>query len=311
MTTLTEKFSRLLPVLLLAAFLAGCASSGDKDKIPESWSEAEIYQSANRALNDKRFSDAIKSLRTLESRYPFGSFAEQAQLDLIFAYFRNGEPEAAKAAADRFIRLHPQHQDTDYAYYMKGLASNTAALGFLERYLPLDMTHRDPGQARVSFNEFAELLSRFPDSKYAPDARQRMIELRNRLAQYELHAANYYMKRKAYVAAVNRGRYVVENMQQTPSVAEALSIMVEGYHHLGLMEPADEALETLRLNFPNHKSLDKKGNFVGYQVFDDVDPSILSTLTFGLFGNSKSKPKPPKPPKPPEVPEPPAKADAE
>lgn len=299
MTTLTEKFSRLLPVLLLAAFLAGCASSGDKDQLPESWSEAEIYQSANRALNGRRYSDAIKALRTLESRYPFGSFAEQAQLDLIYAYFRNGEPEAAKAAADRFIRLHPQHQDADYAYYMKGLASNTAALGFLERYLPMDLTRRDPGQARVSFNEFSELLSRYPDSEYAPDARQRMIELRNRLAVYEIHAANYYMKRKAYVAAVNRGRYVVENMQQTPSVGDALSIMVEGYHHLGLAEPADEALKALRLNFPDHKSLDKNGNFVGYQVFDDVDPSILSTLTFGLLGKSKTKPQPPVVPTPP------------
>ena len=304
MTTLTEKFSRLLPVLFLAAFLAGCASSGgDKDQLPEAWSEAEIYQSANRALNGRRYSDAIKALRTLESRYPFGSFAEQAQLDLIYAYFRNGEPEAAKAAADRFIRLHPQHQDADYAYYMKGLASNTAALGFLERYLPMDLTRRDPGQARASFNEFSELLNRYPDSEYAPDARQRMIELRNRLAQYEIHAANYYMKRKAYVAAVNRGRYVVENMQQTPSVAEALSIMVEGYHHLGLTEPADEALKALRLNFPDHKSLDKDGNFVGYQVFDDVDPSILSTLTFGLLGKSSTKPQPPKVPTPPSSPE--------
>ena len=306
MTIQISKLTRLLPVLLITVFLAGCASK-DAEQLPESWSEAELYQASNKALNGNRYSEAIKALRTLESRYPFGSFAEQAQLDLIFAYFKNGEPEASKAAADRFIRLHPQHKDADYAYYMKGLTSNTAALGFLERYLPMDLSRRDPGQARVSFSEFSELLSRYPDSQYAPDARQRMIELRNRLAQYEIHAANYYMKRKAYVAAVNRGRYVVENMQQTPSVAEALAIMVEGYQHLGLPEPAQEALKTLKLNFPNHDSLDKNGNFVGYQVFDDVDPSILSTLTFGLLGSST--PKPQSPQVAPEIPTPPASAE--
>ena len=292
MTISNLNVTRLLPVLLLTVFLAGCASNPDKEQLPESLSEAELYQMSAKALNDSRYSEAIKALRTLESRYPFGSFAEQAQLDLIYAYFQNAEPEASQAAADRFIRLHPQHKDADYAYYMKGLASNTASLGFLERYLPMDLSRRDPGQARVSFNEFSELLSRYPDSQYAPDARQRMIELRNRLAEYEIHAANYYMKRKAYVAAVNRGRYVVENMQQTPSVPEALAIMVEGYYHLGLNEPAEEALKALTLNYPDHASLDKNGNFVGFQVFEDVDPSVLSTLTFGLFGRKSSRPQP-------------------
>ena len=301
MMTMTSKLARLLPIMLIVAFLAGCGSDPKKDQLPESLSEAELYQMSNKAINGGRYSEAIKALRTLESRYPFGSFAEQAQLDIIFAYFRNAEPEASKAAADRFIRLHPQHQDVDYAYYMKGLASNTAAMGFLERYLPMDLTRRDPGQARVSFNEFSELLSRFPDSQYVPDARQRMVALRNRLAEYEIHAATYYMKRKAYVAAVNRGRYVLENMQQTPSVPEALAIMVEGYQHLGLTEPASEALATLKLNYPDHESLDSEGNFVGHKVFEDVDPSLWSTLTFGLIGGSPEKPEPVTAPEPPKV----------
>ncbi len=299
MTILTSKFIRLLPVIIMTAFLAGCASDSKKDQLPESLSEAELYQMSSKAINDSRYSEAIKTLRTLESRYPFGTFADQAQLDIIYAYFQNAEPEASKAAADRFIRLHPQHPDADYAYYMKGLASNTAALGFLERYLPMDLSRRDPGQARISFNEFSELLSRYPNSKYVPDARQRMIALRNRLAEYEVHAANYYMKRKAYVAAVNRGRYVVENMQQTPSVPEALSIIVEGYQHLGLVEPADEALTVLKLNYPDHASLDSNGHFVGYRVYEDVDPSIWSTLTFGLIGNASSEPQPVSAPTPP------------
>lgn len=290
MTTLKPRLMRLLILLFMATMMAGCAATGDKDKLPESLSEAEIYQRANRFLDKEDYPETIKTLRTLESRYPFGVFAEQAQLDIIYAYYMNSELEAARAAADRFIRLHPQHPNTDYAYYIKGLASNTASVGIIERYFPLDMTRRDPGQARQSFNEFAELLSRYPDSPYAVDARQRMIALRNRLANYELHAANYYLKRKAYVAAVNRGRYVVENMQETPAVPEALAIMVEGYQHLGLVEPANEALKTLRLNYPDHPALDAKGNFVGYKVFNDVDPSILHTLTFGLLGRSSRRP---------------------
>lgn len=277
-------------MVFAAIILSGCASTGEQEQLPESLSEADLYQMSTRAIDDGRYAEAIKSLKTLESRHPFGTYAEQAQLDIIYAYFKNTEPEAARAAADRFIRLHPQHPDADYAYYMKGLASNTASMGLLERYLPMDLTRRDPGQARVSFNEFSELLSRYPDSQYAPDARQRMVALRNRLAEYEIHAANYYLKRKAYVAAVNRGRYVVENMQQTPAVPEALAIMVEGYRHLQLPGPADEALEVLRVNYPNHPALDSNGNFVGYKVFEDVDPSIWSTLTFGILGGSSSRP---------------------
>ncbi|MDP0589038.1 MAG: outer membrane protein assembly factor BamD [Candidatus Endonucleobacter bathymodioli] len=289
MTTLKTDLTCLLPLLFSALIITGCASKGDKDNLPESLSETEIYKIANSLLNKDNYSEAIKHLRILESRYPFGVFAEQAQLEIIYAYFMNDELDASKAAADRFIRLNPQHQNTDYAYYIKGLASNTASIGILERYIPLDMTRRDPGQATQSFNEFAELLTLYPDSKYAPDARQRMIALHNRLAAYEIHAANYNLKRKAFVAAIMRGQYVIENMQETPSMPEALAIMVEGYQHLGLTEPADSALKVLKLNYPDHPSLDKEGNFIGYKVFNDTNPSILSTLTFGLLGGSDSK----------------------
>lgn len=303
MIILKTSLIRLLPLLFIALIMAGCASK--KDNLPESLSEAEIYQLSNKALNKGKYSDAIKHLRTLESRYPFGAFAEHAQLEIIYAYYVNSEPDASRAAADRFIRLHPQSPNADYAYYMKGLASNTASIGFLEHYLPTDGSRRDPGQAVQSFNEFSDLLIRYPDSKYGPDARQRMIALRNRLAAYEIHAANYYLKRKAFVAAVKRGQYVIESMQGTPSVPEALAVMIEGYQHLGLTEPADEALSALRLNFPDDASLDKQGNFIGYKVFNDVDPSILNILTFGLLGDSgnkkallnatKKEPPPPKP----------------
>lgn len=267
-------------ILALITFLTACTGS---KKDSEGLSETEIYRQAQKSLENSHYGQAIEKLRALESHYPFGPFAEQAQLDLVFAYYKNMEPEAARASAERFIRLHPQHPNVDYTYYMRGLASNTADLGLVERYVPVDMSKRDPGQARQSFNEFSELLQRFPDSPYANDARQRMIALRNRLSYYELHTANYYMKRKAYVAAVNRGRYIVEHMQGTPPVEEALGIMVEGYQHLNLKQPANETLGVLKRNFPNSKLIGEKGEFIGYKVFADVDPSIWNFLTFGLI----------------------------
>ena len=203
-------------------------------------------------------------LKALESRYPFGRYADQAQLELIYANYKNTEPEAAKSAAERFIRLHPQHPNVDYAYYLKGLTSFDQDVGLLARFLPLDMTKRDPGAARDSYNEFAQLTSRFPNSRYAPDAKQRMIYLRNLLAAYEIHVADYYLTRQAYVAAANRGRYVVENFQETPSVGDGLAVMTEAYQRLHLDELAATSLETLKLNYPNHPSL-VDGQFVAYR----------------------------------------------
>ncbi|MDE1460527.1 outer membrane protein assembly factor BamD [Spartinivicinus poritis] len=273
------KYSLLLSLALL---LSACASDSKQD-IPEELTEAELYQQAQLALDTSNYSDAIDKLRALESRFPFGSYAEQAQLDLIFAYYKNQEQEAAKASAERFIRLHPQHENVDYAYYMKGLASYTADIGFIERFVEIDMSKRDPGQARDSFNEFAELLKRFPNSRYAPDAQKRMIHLRNQLSRYEIHVANYYMKRKAYVAAANRARFVVENMQETPAIPDALAILVEANQHLGLTKASDNALKVLRTNYPKHPALDSQGNFVQYKVYYDVDPSVWNIVSFGLL----------------------------
>ncbi|MCL6268958.1 outer membrane protein assembly factor BamD [Sansalvadorimonas sp. 2012CJ34-2] len=278
-------------ILILAMTLVLTACSSTETKVPENLTEAELYEQSSQALSSGLYSVAVDKLRILESRYPFGPFAEQAQLDLVYAYYMSTEPEASRAAAERFIRLHPQHPNVDYAYYMRGLASNTADLGLLERYVPVDLSRRDPGQARQSFNEFAELLRRFPESRYAPDARQRMIYLRNRLARYEMHAADYYLKRKAYVAAVNRGRYVVEHLQGTPSTEEALAVMIEGYQHLGLNQPADEALLVLKTNFPDSTLINAEGEFIGRRIYNDVDPSLLNTVTFGLIGSNDPAPR--------------------
>lgn len=282
-----RKFS-IVALVIFATLLGACAS---KDKTA-SMSERELYLEAQRLLKSDNYDLAVKNLQMLESRYPFGPYAEQAQLEMIYAQYRSSSTDAAVAAAERFIRLHPQHPNVDYAYYMKGLANYSEGTGFLERFLPTDMTTRDPGKALQSFEDFRQLLSRFPDSQYAPDARARMTYLRARLARYEINVANYYFRRKAYLAAANRGRYVVDNYQQTEAVPDALAVMVQAYQLLGLNDLADDALKVLRLNYPTHPSLDANGNFIQkFNVANNQDHrSWTNKLTLGLF----EKAEPPK-----------------
>lgn len=267
--------------LLLIATLALTAACSSKQVIDENLSETELYQQAQEHLGNDSYTSAVDTLKALESRYPFGRYAEQAQLELIYAYYQNQEPEAAKAAAERFIRLHPQHPDADYAWYLKGLSSFDKDRGLLARFLPLDMTKRDPGAARDSFNEFAQLVARYPNSRYAPDAKARMIYLRNLLAAYEMHVAHYYLKRQAYVAAANRGRYVVENFQETPAVGDGLAVMTESYQRLSLDDLAATSLATLKLNYPEHPTLES-GEFVPTEQEADTR-SWLSKATLGLI----------------------------
>ena len=274
--------------LLLIAIFALNAACSSNETISENLGEAELYRQAQADLDSKSYTSAINKLKALESRYPFGRFAEQAQLELIYAYYRNTEPEAARSSAERFIRLHPQHPSVDYAYYLKGLASFDQDRGLLARFMPLDMTKRDPGAARDSFNEFAQLTTRYPNSRYAPDAKARMIYLRNLLAANEIHVADYYLRRQAYVAAANRGRYVVENFQGTPSVGDGLAVMTEAYQHMGLNELADSSLETLKLNYPDHPSLDG-GEFVPREKEED-NRSWLSRATLGLIETETKAP---------------------
>jgi outer membrane protein assembly factor BamD len=273
-----------LAFAVLVTLLAGCSSNEEVD-LPQgaNSSEYELYQEAQRYLRNKNFELAVQALQLLESRFPFGRYAEQAQLELIYAHYSNFEHEAAIEAADRFIRLHPQHPNVDYAYYMKGLAAYTQNEGLLDRWLPRDITKRDTSYAREAFAEFSQLLARFPDSPYAPDARARMVHLRNLLARSEINVANYYFKRGAYVAAVNRGRYVVENFPQTPAVADGLAVMVQGYILLGLDELAQDSLDVLVLNYPGHPSVDGDGNFISSYSAEGIDRSWLNAASFGLL----------------------------
>jgi outer membrane protein assembly factor BamD len=166
---------------------------------------------------------------------------------------------------------------------MKGLANYTEGDGFLDQFLPTDMTERDPGSALKAFEDFRQLLNRFPDSQYAPDAKARMVYLRNRLARYEINVANYYFKRRAYIAAANRGRYVIENYPQTPAVADALAVMVQAYRLLGLEDLSGNALNVLNENHPNHPSTDKNGKFIEKFTLADEQRSTINKLTLGLF----------------------------
>ncbi|KDE39778.1 putative component of the lipoprotein assembly complex (forms a complex with YaeT, YfgL, and NlpB) [Nitrincola lacisaponensis] len=264
---------KVIGALTLLILLSGCSWFGGDKTIPDI-PEQILYDDAMSALDAGNWSLAIEKLQLLEARYPFGRFSEQAQLELIYAYYRNSEPAAARAAADRFVRLHPNHDHIDYAYYLKGLTSFEEDRNFLARFLPLDETQRDPGAALDSFESFSILLNRYPDSEFAPDAQRRMQYLKNRLATYEIHVASYYMKREAWVAAANRGRYVVENLQETPAVPDALAIMAESYTKLGMHDLAENALEVLRVNFPDYV----------IRPFSPQRFDLLYTATFGLLG---------------------------
>ena len=280
--TLVSSLKYIL-VFLLSLAITACSSTEEGPDIAADTGEQQIYEQAQRYLNQSSWDLAIRSLQTLESRYPFGQYAEQAQLEIIYAHYNAYEQEAAVEAADRFIRLHPAHPNVDYAYYMKGLAAYSANEDVLSRFLPTDEAERDMSQIKEAFAEFAQLVSRFPDSPYAPDAKARMVHLRNLLARHEIIVANYYFRRGAYLAATNRGRHVVENFQRTPAVADGLAVMAQGYILLGLDDLAKDTIEVLAMNYPEHPNLDENGEFVSVYTLDGLQRNWVNKLTFGLF----------------------------
>ncbi|WP_355661874.1 outer membrane protein assembly factor BamD [Halomonas salifodinae] len=245
--------TRLGAFALAALLLAGCAST-TTESVPE-LEERKLYEQARGSLDDNRYTTAVEELEALDTRFPFGDYAEQTQLDLIYAYYQTRNWEATRAAANRFIRLHPSHPQADYALYMRGLASWQAGRFSLERLRLIDISKRDLGASRDAYTDFRALVDRYPESEYAPDARQRIVYLRNLLAQHELHVADFYLRRGAYLAAVERGRWVVENYPETPATRDALAVMVEGYMGLEMNDRAREVLRTLIDNAPDHEQL--------------------------------------------------------
>lgn len=279
----------LLPTLALLAailpFLSGCSS---QEKKPEGMTEQEVYQAAQKALDSSNWQTAIQTLEILEENFPFGTYGEQAQLELIYAHYQSHNYEEVLANADRFIRLHPQHRDVDYAYYLRGMASFHKENTFLGSLFGADNTNKDPGAARESYDYFMELINRFPDSAYAADAQKRMVYLRNALARLEIHVANYYFKRGAYVAALKRGNYVFENFQETPAIPDALAVMAHAYYLLGKPELAEQSVQVLASNFPEHPALDEAGKFNDAYLSTN-ERSWVSYITLGLFDKREAR----------------------
>lgn len=248
--------------LVVASLIAGCGLLPESKDETIGWSANKLYAEAKDALNEGSYAKAVKYFEKLESRYPYGRYAQQAQIDIAYAYWKDQEPASAIAACDRFIKLHPNHPNVDYVYYLKGLINFNENLGIMGIVSNQDMTERDPKGARESFDAFRELVTRFPDSKYTPDAILRMKYLVNALASLELHVARYYMKRNAYLAAANRAQYAVLNYPEAPATEEALFIMVKAYDALGLSDLRDDAERVMRRNFPNSeyyvRGLDRK-----------------------------------------------------
>ncbi len=241
-------FSFIAALLLVSA----CATNDIDDiEVPLADDAYLLYEKSLVSMRSGNYQTAIKGLEQLDSLYPFGPYSHQAQLSLIYAYHMAKDSESALAAADRFIRQNPNHANVDYAYYMKGLTNFNAEIGAFKALLSADAAERDASTSRQSFADFAELIRKYPNSKYAPEARQRMVYLKNRLAQHELHIANYYMQRNAYMAAANRAQYVVENYPQTPAVGDALVVMATAYEILNLPELADKAKNLLKINYPD------------------------------------------------------------
>jgi len=263
---------------MLLLIVSSCSSN---EEMPdERLVEKELYDQAQTRLKNGSFSTAILSLEALESRFPFGRYAEQAQAELIYAYYMNSQFEASQSAAERFINLHPRHSHTGYAFYMKGLAAFTDDSGLFSRYFQSDLAKREVVMAQTSFGELSEFISRYPESKYVPHAKQRMIYLRNLLAEHEIYVADFYMKRGAYLAAIGRAKYVIENLPNTPKTPFALSILVEAYEILEYEELRKTSLEILNANYPN---FDFQGN-------ESVkERSWANILTLGLIGKEDIK----------------------
>lgn len=282
----------LMLLILSLSLTTGCSWLGwgveeQTEEDSAGLTEKDFYERIQTSLNASNWTVAISNLQLLESQFPFGKYAEQGQLELIYAQYKSGDYESSIASADRFIRLHPQHPNVDYAFYVKGLSEISQTGGFFDSFLPTDSSMRDIGEARGAFTTLTELLSRFPESPYAADARKRLVSLRNRLARAEIHVANYYFTRGAYLAAANRGRFVVENFQQSPAVPDGLAVMAQAYYLLEMKELADNSVEVLVANYPEHPSLDSNGQFdFERRLLADQD-SWLDKLSFGVLKRIK------------------------
>jgi outer membrane protein assembly factor BamD len=246
-----QKKSLKFAAAVLALLLSGCSLFPEKVDETKGWSASKLYSEARDELSSGNYEKAVQYFEKLESRYPFGTYAQQAQMEVAYAYYRQGDQPQAIAAVDRFIKLHPDHPNVDYMYYLRGLINFNDRVGFLDFLSKQDPSERDPKAAREAFDSFKQLAERFPDSKYTKDAIARMKYLVDAMAQYEVHVANYYYRRGAYLAAASRAQLAVTNYRDAPAIEEALFVMMRSYDALGLPELRDDAQRVLKKNFPN------------------------------------------------------------
>jgi len=247
LSKLNHKF--LLLNLVVIIFLVGCKSDGEEIEQPEKI----YYDQAQARMESGNYFGAIEALEAIDNRYPFGKYAEQAQVELIYAHFMNSETEAAHTAAEKFIRLHPRHPNIDYAYFMKGISSYTRDRDLLIRFTNTDISNRDISGAKESFAELTEFITRFPDSQYIPYAKQRNVYLRNMIAKNELVAAEYYLTIDAHVGAIRRANYVIENIPNSSENFRALKILEVSYAELGYNDLLDDVKKVLKTNYPNRE----------------------------------------------------------
>jgi outer membrane protein assembly factor BamD len=245
--------ARLATIVFATALAAGCGLLPEVKDETSGWSAERLYATAHDEMSSGNYQRAIKLFETLEARYPYGRYAQQAILEGAYANYRTGETTTAVAAADRFIRTYPNHPNVDYAYYLKGLVHFREDQGLIGYVYETDLSERDPKAMRESFSAFKELAAKFPESRYADDANYRMRYLANALGQYEVHVARYYYNRGAYVAAANRAQAALVNYPKVPANEEALELLVRSYEKMGLDKLAEDTRRILQSTFPKSR----------------------------------------------------------
>jgi outer membrane protein assembly factor BamD len=247
--------ARVAAVAFATLLAAGCGLLPEVKDETAGWSAERLYANAHDELTSGNFTRAVKLFETLEARYPYGRYAQQAILEGAYANYRTGETANAVAAADRFIRTYPNHPNVDYAYYLKGLVHFREDQGLLGYVYETDLSERDPKAMRESFNAFKELGEKFPESRYADDAAYRMRYLANALGLYEVHVARYYYNRGAYLAAANRAQASLVSFPKVPANEDALDVLVRSYEKLGLDKLAEDSRRILQSTYPKSRYL--------------------------------------------------------
>lgn len=268
-------------VLSISLFTAGCAvfKRGDKPDAGPAFSEQIYYERAQKSLKRNQFDDASTALEALDTYYPTGAYTEQAQLDLMYTRFQQSDYTGAASVAERFIRLYPSNAQLDYAHYLRGVANMEVGFDSLLRYTSLQQAHRDVGFLRIAYDNFNELLQKYPNSRYGYDATQRLQHINQQFAENEINVARYNVKRKAWVGAIQRARWVLEYYPQTPQVPEAIATLGYSYRELGMDEQANQYRDLLKLNYPSLVKNDR----IDLKAAQH-QPSLLNRLTLGIAG---------------------------